>query len=327
MCPPTAPLVSVLMSVYNEAPDFFDKAMSSVLHQTFQDFEVIVIDDGSDSPGTIEAIGRWEKADPRLRVIRQANHGLTKSLNLGITAARGQWIARHDSDDWSDPQRLEQQLALSTHDPEIGLIGSWFYIVDKDGRILNLHQMLSSDEQLRKSVAKKNPFCHGAMMFRRDHALEIGGYREFLHAAQDYDFFWRLIDLKCKFGAVEEPLYYLRNNPNSISGTRAYLQKEAAWILRRLAERRRNGLDEMSVLSETLSMAKSAPLQREFYYTGSLLAAHKVFESGLHRTGLTMILKALLTRPFSPLAYEYLARKLGKILLRLISISKSHNVL
>lgn len=199
------PLVSVVMCVYNESPQFFEKAMNS--------------------------IDQWAKSDTRVRLIRQSNKGLTKSLNMGISSARGKWIARQDSDDWSDVHRLEKQMEVAAKDDNIVLIGSWFYMVDRNGNLLDLCKMPETDEMFREITPRKNPFCHGAMTFRRDAALAINGYREFLSAGQDYDLFWRLIDLQGKVAAVKEPLYFLRHNPNSISATKAYLQNEAGWII------------------------------------------------------------------------------------------------
>lgn len=311
------PLVSVVMSVYNETSQFLEQAMNSLLQQTLPNFEIVLIDDGSNSHETIDAIDRWAKTETKVRLIRHSNIGLTKSLNLGISAAHGIWIARQDSDDWSDIHRLEKQMEAAARDENIVLIGSWFYLVDANGNLLELCKMPETDEMLRKIVPRKNPFCHGAMTFRREAAVAIKGYREFLYAGQDYDFFWRLIDLQGKFAVAKEALYFLRNNPKSISATKGHLQKEAGWIIRKLGEKRKLGLDNAKALDEVFALAKSENMQKEFRYGGSLLEAHKIFEAGQYRMALKIILKCISDRPLSPMGYAYMTRKLFKLFLRL----------
>ena len=106
--PPPPPAVSVVMSCYN-ASRFLAEAIESILRQTFTDFEFIIIDDGS-TDDTLDIIRTYAQTDPRIVVIEKANTGLADSLNVGIGAARGEWIARQDADDVSFPDRLFHQI-------------------------------------------------------------------------------------------------------------------------------------------------------------------------------------------------------------------------
>ena len=130
--PDPPPRVSVVMPVYN-AEGFVEAAARSILDQTFTDLELIAVDDGStDGSGAI--LDRLAAADPRLRIVRRPNTGVTGALNDGLAAARAPLIARMDADDVSAPTRLEKQLAYLDAHPDIGLLGCAWTTCPADGR-------------------------------------------------------------------------------------------------------------------------------------------------------------------------------------------------
>jgi len=185
------PKVSVVMPVYN-AGGFLEEAVESVLTQTFEDFEFIVIDDGSadDSSAALRQF-----ADARMRVVRQENRGLVASLNRGIELARGKYIARMDADDRCEPNRFDLQVDYLDHHPEIALLGGSIATMDENGnQLAPCVAFPAAHEQIWAGIGRRPwMFCHPAVMFRRDAAIEAGLYRsEFAHA-EDAEFFARLM--------------------------------------------------------------------------------------------------------------------------------------
>ena len=125
----SAPKVSVVMSAYNAAA-YLDEAVSSILDQTFRDFEFIIINNGStDDTGPI--LDKYQKLDSRIRVYYHEQQGLARALNYGCRLARGQYIALMDADDISYAQRLEKQLEYIEGHPQIGILGTWICKIDK----------------------------------------------------------------------------------------------------------------------------------------------------------------------------------------------------
>lgn len=161
-----APLVTVLMSVYNNE-EYLAEAVDSILAQTYQNLEFLIINDAStDSSATILASYK----DSRINVIyNDINIGLTKSLNIGLKHTKGKYIARMDADDISYPQRLERQVAFMEMHPEVGLCGSW--AVDRHENSLKERKFPCEDYELRFGLLRHNPFVHSSIMLRA-HVIE-----------------------------------------------------------------------------------------------------------------------------------------------------------
>lgn len=126
------PKISVVMSVYN-GERYLGEAVESIFNQTFSDFEFIIINDGS-TDRTPEIL--TEIDDPRAKVINQPNRGLTASLNRAIRLAKGEYIARMDADDISEPTRLERQVEVLDRDPDVVLVACWYEVIDEKGNFL-----------------------------------------------------------------------------------------------------------------------------------------------------------------------------------------------
>jgi glycosyltransferase involved in cell wall biosynthesis len=121
--------VSVLLPVYN-AEETVSHALESLLGQSFSDFEVVIIDDGS-TDGSMEILRRCQ--DPRVRISSRENRGLAVSLNEALRSARGELVARHDADDTSDPNRFQRQVDYLDGHPSVGLVGTNYVLVDERG--------------------------------------------------------------------------------------------------------------------------------------------------------------------------------------------------
>lgn len=208
------PLVSVLMPVYNGAADL-QKALDSVLSQTFDDFEVIAINDGSkdDSAALLNAVD-----DPRVRVVHQDNIGLAATLNRGLSMARGDLIARQDQDDLSYPERFARQVSFMQSNAECVLLGTAAEIWVGDEPSERAHNHPTEHALLVFDLLFNNPFVHSSVMMRRDAVLDIGGYTtdKARQPPEDYELWSRLARFG-RVGNLAERLLVYREVPQSMS--------------------------------------------------------------------------------------------------------------
>ncbi|MFN6567621.1 glycosyltransferase family 2 protein [Dendronalium sp. ChiSLP03b] len=210
------PKVTVLMPVYN-GERYLREAIDSILAQTFPDFEFLIINDGS-TDNTREIICSYD--EPRIRLIdNDYNLGLTRSLNKGLKLAEGEFIARQDADDVSEPERLAKQVTfLKTH-PEVTLVGTWYKYIDPQGSLIGECNLPCKSTQIRWEILFYCPFVHSAVMFRKYTIVEqIGFYNEALSYAQDYDLWWRIVR-QLQVANLNEYLIKLRSNPDSMTAT------------------------------------------------------------------------------------------------------------
>jgi len=233
------PTVSVLMPVYNAAP-FLREAIDSILTQTFADFELIIVDDGSTDES--RSIAR-SYLDPRVRVLAEPHRGLVSTRNAALQAARGEYIACMDADDVSIPERLAKQIAFMQAHPDTVVVGTGARLIDRDGRLLGKSIVpLARGRKLYVLLCVANRFVNGSTIMRREAVLAVQGYRDGYAPAEDYDLWFRLGELG-ELANLAEPLYLLRIHPSStttLTGAkgvddRARAARHSA-IQRRLAE-------------------------------------------------------------------------------------------
>lgn len=235
-----SPKVSVVMSVYN-GEEYLREAIESILNQTFEDFEFIVINDGS-SDRTKDILESY--SDPRIRIFHQENMGLTRSLNNALVLAKGSYIARQDADDISLPHRFQVQKQFLDDNPDIGLIGASSTRIHSNGREIGVVQFPTDNESLQKALLHYNPFFHGSTMFRTDCINRVGYYRDFFACAQDYDL-WLRISESTNLSNIPDVLYSQRWHSKSITSSRLYSQLLFRDLAKDLAvQRRRSGTDQ-----------------------------------------------------------------------------------
>ena len=216
------PKVSVIMSVYN-GDRYLREAVDSVLAQTFADFELIVINDGS-TDHSRDILAGYD--DARVRVFEQSNRGLVASLYRGIGLAQAPLIARHDADDRSVPERLARQVEFLEHHPRVVIVGSSMSVMDEAGKIMHEHRVLLHDPELRQELLVRSPFAHGSVMFRRSAFDAAGPYQQEFWPAEDYEL-WLRLALKGELANIDDCLYVYREHDSGISAQNLARQVEA----------------------------------------------------------------------------------------------------
>ena len=218
------PTVSVVLAVKNGGNDL-PRALRSILRQSFTDFELIAVDDGStDETGAyLDSI-----PDRRVRVIHQETAGLAASLNRGIKLARGHYIARQDHDDLAAPSRMAKQVAFLRAHPEYALIGTCAEIWTGDTPSGRFHDHPTEDQILRFDLLFNNPFVHSSVMIRKSALDRVGVYTTdpARQPPEDYEL-WSRIARHYRVANLAERLTVYREVPSSISraGAQPFLEK------------------------------------------------------------------------------------------------------
>jgi glycosyltransferase involved in cell wall biosynthesis len=213
---PTAPRVSVVLPVYNGGR-FLAPAVESVLRQTFRDFELVAVDDGS-VDDTLTTLRRYERSDPRVRVITQPNAGIVGALSTGLAAARGELIARMDGDDLCLPTRLARQLAHLDAHPDTVLLGGNVMVMDEeDDDVAPLKDLKFTHQEIDASLLACGwPLVHPAVMMRAAALRRVGGYRAGTFPHEDHDLFLRLAEVG-RLSALTEVVLRYRRHSGSVS--------------------------------------------------------------------------------------------------------------
>ncbi len=222
--PPNDPTVSVLMPVYNGGR-YLRPAVASVLAQTFADFELLAMDDGS-SDDSAAVLNGYASADPRVRVVSRPNRGLVHTLNEGLALARGRYVARMDADDVCRPDRLAKQVAYLDAHPDCVLVGSRVLVTDPDG--LPIRHM--ADERTHEAIDHAHlnrgwPVVHPAVTMRLDAVKRVGLYRDPYNTLEDTDLFLRLAEVG-RLTNLPDVLLEYRQHFGSVTHTRAARQHE-----------------------------------------------------------------------------------------------------
>ncbi len=269
--------------MYNAAAHL-RQAIDSILAQTFQDFEFIIVDDGSTDSG-VDIVASY--SDGRIRLLKEPHRGLVASLNAGMSASVGTYIARMDADDISLPNRIELQVKALQQDSETGLISSWFrrFPCVEDANVW--HPV--TDLAIKCRLLFSNQFCHGSAMFRRQLAIDCGAYREAVFPAEDYDLWLRLSE-RASVMNIGMVLYGWRASDTQISVSRNDAMHREVVTARDLAiERLLLGIDrlgcELATPRDNVPTLLSAfALSAWAITTRQWTLAFKAWWIGMHRT-------------------------------------------
>lgn len=248
------PWVTVLMPAYNSEV-YIAGAIDSVLAQTFPNFELLIIDDGS-TDDTKEIARSYVLNDPRVRFIGRDHNGLVDTLNFGLQQAHGRYLARQDADDCSDPKRLEAQWRCLESQPDLVIVGSSYVVIDPAGFSIRVDRMPQTDTAIRWHGLFHAPFAHTSVMLRLDvlRSKDLR-YNATMGEAEDYCLWTRLLQYGRGYN-LPEPLVQYRLHP----GQASQRGKSAVWDLAgRVAQ------ENLATLGEALPLEQVQQL-REWYY-------------------------------------------------------------
>jgi glycosyltransferase involved in cell wall biosynthesis len=213
--------ITVLMPAYN-ASEYIGEAIESVLKQTFSDFELLIIDDGS-VDNTAEIVRSFD--DPRIVFIQQKNAGVAVALNTGLQIARAEYIARFDADDICYANRLETQYEFIINNPDYVVVGSDVDYVDADRDFIFTHQSSAcTNKQIKSLPYSVCPFIHSSVLFKRS-VIPEAGYNTHAHTFEDH-FLWLQISNEGKFHNISHSLMQVRLNPRSLTVDEKWRTKE-----------------------------------------------------------------------------------------------------
>ena len=221
----TTPAVSILLPVRNEER-FLPTALTSLFRQTFSDWELVAVDDGS-TDGTLALLAEAARRDARVRVIPRPAEGLVPALNAGLAACRAPLVARMDGDDVCHPRRLEQQVSHLAAHPDTGLVACGvrhFPRLQLRGGMAAYEawqNALADHDNILRNLYVESPFVHPSVLFRREVVERAGGYRQ-LAWAEDYDLWLRLARAGVRFARLPEVLLFWRDRPERLTRTAEY---------------------------------------------------------------------------------------------------------
>ncbi len=210
------PLVSVIMPVYN-AGDFLRPAIKSILKQTYKNFELIIIDDAS-TDNSWAIIKDFKTKNPRkiitIKLKRNLNKGGDACANVGYRKAKGEFVARMDADDISDPKRLEKQVDYLLKNKDIFMVGTQAWVIDKKGEIIGEKKVPQSSGDIYKNYFVFHPMIHPTIMLRKKQVERKNLYKTFYSANNDLFTFLGFLKDKKFVNLPEKLLYYRVHDKN-----------------------------------------------------------------------------------------------------------------
>lgn len=207
------PKVSVVIPAYN-AMTYLPDTLNSVLQQTFSDFEVLIIDDGSTDH--IQAWVAQNITDPRVRLIAQANQGLSAARNTGIANAQGEYVAFLDADDLWEPTKLEVQVRYLDNNSAVGLVYNWIAVIDAQGKPTGKVWRGDIEGDVLEEVLQRNIIDCPSVLVRRKCFDDVGVFDRTLRSVEDWDM-WIRIATRYNFGVTREALVYYRQHTSNMS--------------------------------------------------------------------------------------------------------------
>jgi glycosyltransferase involved in cell wall biosynthesis len=213
------PLVSVNLCVWKPDPRFFPQAVESILNQTFQDFELIIVEDPSEFDG--RAMVRHLLDDPRIRYVKnETRTGFVAQKNLAIELSRSPYIAMMDADDISETTRLQEQLAFAVANPQVKVLGCQLTIIDKNNRVIGYRKYPADPEAVRTAMRRFNAIPHPAVFAQKDILTSVGGYDPAMFLAEDYDLWSRILQKGYQIANMRQALLKYRIHAGALKAAK-----------------------------------------------------------------------------------------------------------
>lgn len=211
------PEVSVVMAVYNGRP-YLEESVESILSQTFEDFEFIIVNDGSED-GSGKILKQFAMKDERIQLVHQENRGHVASLNRGLKLAQGRYVARMDADDISHPERLRRQVNFLDDNPDVGVAGTQVTVIDEEGKEIDHWTPPTEPSLVAWRLLFNACFTHPSIMMRRSLLQELGGYALWAESAGDHELWTRAVQVS-RLTTVPCTLLKFRRSGGSITATK-----------------------------------------------------------------------------------------------------------
>ncbi len=232
-------LVSVVLPVYN-GEKFLAEAVESILKQTYAEFELLAIDDGSTDRSS-EILNGFQYSDSRVQIIKQPrNMGLIAALNTGCQRAKGEFIARMDADDICLPERFERQVAYLKANPQVGVVGSNLLNIDEYGVVGHVSHLPTSSGYLSWRMIFGSYLAHPSVMVRRDLLEALGYYRPEAHRFEDYDLWMRILARTQVANLPEALLKYRTHRQSSMVSARGPVEERSIELVQKNVQSRLN---------------------------------------------------------------------------------------
>jgi glycosyltransferase involved in cell wall biosynthesis len=256
------PAVSIIMPAYNVA-DYVGVAVRSALAQTFDDFELIVADDGS-KDDTAEVVKGLTREDPRVRLVQQANRGLAGARNTALRAARGDVFALLDSDDAWEPEFLQAQLAILAARPEVDIVtgNGWYLDGSRHGELARPYPDTRPDPVLASIIGDEWSVFIMSVMRRRVYTA-IGPFDEDMRSNEDYDFWLRAALAGFSFARNDRPLGHYRVRSDSLSASNVRMLRGILQVYRKLEPQLRDRPAELAILEQQVLRFETELLSAE----------------------------------------------------------------
>ena len=222
-----SPKVTVVVSIYNKE-NYINACLNSLEHQTYNDFEVLLVDDASEDR-SLEICKEYVLKDSRFRIISfEKNMGIHYSRALSLKEAKGEYVAVLDADDISFPNRLCNQVSFLDRKRDYVLVGSYYQVIDNSGANMYMEYAPTEDIELRWLITFGNCLGHSTVMFRKIEAIQCGGYSPNVLYGEDMEFYSRLMTLG-KIGVIPETLSAWRSHGANL--TYHYLLENQQYLI------------------------------------------------------------------------------------------------
>ena len=273
------PKVSIIIPTYN-SERFLQATLDSVLNQTYTDFEIVAVDDGS-TDGTKDILSAC--SDPRLRVFFEEHAGCVANYNRCLSHVEGEYIAVLDHDDIMLPERLERQVAFLDSNTGIYLLGSSYEIIDEEGKVLDRKPMPVGKGNVKKYEMVFNAVQHPTVMYRKQLVDFIGVYNEAYYPSHDSEFILRAIT-QHSADNLPEVLTQWRRVPDSPTNSQTYLQHEKHYQMRKEA----NTIAYHANMARYRKAEAAMNLGKVAYYYGKGGEAFKWFRKAIFHGGFSL---------------------------------------